>query len=73
MAYEYVKQYYGVPVEVGQRVTFSEVGCARKDGLVVGKLNYDNYDNYVYVRFDGQKHDIPCHPLSLEYHTEKEG
>ena len=70
MAYEYVKQYYGVPVEVGQRVTFSEVGCARKDGVVVRKRHYDNY---VHVRFDGQKHDVPCHPLSLEYHTEKEG
>ena len=64
MSYEYVRQAYGVPVEVGQRVTFNEKGCARKEGVVVGKREYDHY---VHVRFDGSDFDVPCHPLSLEY------
>jgi hypothetical protein len=67
MSYEYVKEYYGVKPEVGMRVTFNEQGCAKKDGVVVGKRNYDHY---VHVRFDGAKFDVPCHPLSLEYHAE---
>jgi hypothetical protein len=64
LSYEYVKKAYGVPVEVGQRVTFNERGCARKEGVVVGKREYDHY---VHVRFDGSDFDVPCHPLSLEY------
>ena len=64
MAYEYVKQAYNVNPEVGMRVTFNEKGCARKEGVIVGKRSYDHY---VHVRFDGSKFDVPCHPLSLEY------
>lgn len=64
MAYEYVKSAYGVAPEVGMRVTFNEKGCIRKEGVIVGKRVYGNY---VYVRFDGSKFDVPCHPLSLEY------
>ena len=64
MAYEYVKQMYGVLPEVGTRVTFAEEGSERKQGVVVGKRHYDHY---VHVRFDGTDHDVPCHPLSLEY------
>jgi hypothetical protein len=64
MAYEYVKQMYGVPVEVGQRVEFIEGGQRGKFGTVVRKRNYDHY---VHVRFDGFKHDVPCHPTSLNY------
>ena len=69
MAYEYVKQAYGVRPEIGMRVTFNEKGCARKKGVIVGKRAYDHY---VHVRFDGSKFDVPCHPLSLEYHGEIE-
>lgn len=61
MAYEYVKQYYGVPVEVGQRVTMKDSG---KIGTVKGKRTYDQY---VHVVFDGQNFDVPVHPLDLEY------
>ena len=66
MAYEYVKEHYGVNPEVGMRVTFNEKGCARKEGVIVGKRVYDHY---VHVRFDGSKFDVPCHPKSLEYHS----
>lgn len=61
MAYEYVKQYYGVHPEPGMRVT-SEDG--KHVGVIVGKRCYDNY---VHVRIDGQKHASPFHPLDLIY------
>ena len=64
MAYEYVKQTYGVPVEVGQRVTMKHIISKEKTGTVVAKRGYDGY---VHVRFDGQKHDVPVHPFDLEY------
>jgi hypothetical protein len=62
MAYEYVKQYYGVPVEIGQRVSME--GRRLEYGTVVRKRAYDQY---VHVRFDGQKFDVPVHPLDLKY------
>jgi hypothetical protein len=68
LAYEYVKRAYGVNPEVGMRVTFNEKGCARKEGVIVGK-RAEEYDHYVHVRFDGTKFDVPCHPTSLEYHA----
>jgi hypothetical protein len=61
MAYEYVKQYYGVNPEVGARVT-SKNGT--KAGVIVGKRSYDHY---VHVRLDGMKHDVPFHPMDLIY------
>lgn len=67
MSYEYVKQMYAVNPEVSMRVTFNEKGCARKEGVIVGKRP-EEYDHYVHVRFDGRDFDVPCHPLSLEYH-----
>ena len=69
MAYEYVKQKYGVNPEIGARVTFVEKGCTRKEGVIVRKRSYDQY---VYVRFDGCKFDVRCHPLSLEYGKESD-
>jgi hypothetical protein len=68
MAYEYVKQYYGVPVEVGQRVTMKDKLRTVRTGVVVGKRSYDHY---VHVRFDGQKFDVPVHPFDLIYHDGK--
>jgi len=67
MAYEYVKQYYGVPVEVGQRVRMKDKHCSVRDGVVVGKRTYDHY---VHVRFDGRKFSVPVHPLDLDYAPE---
>ncbi len=59
MAYEYVKQYYGVKVEPGDRVRMGE-----KEGTVARKRAYDHY---VHVKFDGTKFDVPVHPMDLLY------
>lgn len=62
MAYEYVKQYYGVKVEPGDRV---RMNCLdKKEGTVARKRCYDQY---VHVKFDGTKFDVPVHPMELEY------
>lgn len=61
MAYEYVKQYYGVNPEPGMRVTMKDSG---KQGTVARKRSYDHY---VHVKFDGSNFDVPCHPLDLQY------
>ena len=61
MAYEYVKFYYGVNPEPGQRVTTKD---KHKSGIIARKKSYDRY---VYVTFDGAKFSVPCHPLELEY------
>ena len=61
MAYEYVKSYYGVNPEPGQRVTTKD---KQKSGTIARKKSYDQY---VYVTFDGSKFSVPCHPLELEY------
>jgi hypothetical protein len=70
VAYQYVKEFYGVNPEVGMRVTFNEKGCARKEGVIVSR---QAYNQSVYVRFDGARFDVPCHPLSLEYHKRRKG
>ena len=61
VAYEYVKSYYGVNPEPGQRVTTKD---KQKSGTIARKKSYDQY---VYVTFDGSKFSVPCHPLELEY------
>ena len=62
MAYEYVKQYYGVNVEPGDRVRGKDREA--KEGTVARKRSYDQY---VHVKFDGTKFDVPVHPMELEY------
>lgn len=62
MAYEYVRQAYGVDPVPGQRVRFTE-GKPRF-GMIASRRAYDHY---VWVRFDGEKHPSPCHPTSLDY------
>lgn len=62
MAYEYVKQAYGVNPVVGMRVT-SEDG--KHSGVIARKRSYNHY---VYVHMDGRKgRSVPCHPLDLIY------
>jgi hypothetical protein len=61
VAYEYVKSYYGVNPEPGQRVTTKD---KQKSGTIARKKSYDQY---VYVTFDGSGFSVPCHPLDLEY------
>jgi hypothetical protein len=61
MAYEYVKKYYGVDPKPGMRVTTED---GKKSGVIARKASYNNY---VYVKFDGAKFSVPCHPLDLVY------
>lgn len=62
MAYEYVKRTYGVEPKIGARVRHTE---NEKTGVIVRPAA--SSDHYVFVRFDGQKHGSPCHPLALDY------
>jgi hypothetical protein len=61
MAYEYVKQAYGVNPVPGQRVRHNEID---KHGVIARRKSYDNY---VYVKFDGEEFAKPCHPCALDY------
>ena len=61
MAYEYVKQAYGVNPVIGSRVRHSVID---KYGVIVARKSYNHY---VYVKFDGEKHAKPCHPKELDY------
>ena len=61
MAYEYVKQAYGVDPKIGQRVRHTEIN---KHGNIAARKSYDQY---VYVKFDGENFSKPCHPTALEY------
>ena len=61
MAYEYVKQAYGVNPKIGGRVRHTETD---KYGEIAERKHYTNY---VYVRFDGDTFAKPCHPLALDY------
>jgi hypothetical protein len=54
----YVKREYGVPARRGQRVIH--------DGREYGTVTSGD-GPYVRVRFDGRRHSVPCHPLSLDY------
>ena len=65
MAYEYVRKFYKVPAAPGVRVKVrgDDIGRERQ-GVIVRKRHYDHY---VYVKFDGQKHNIRVHPLDLIY------
>jgi len=58
----YVRERYGLRVHAGDRVTWRCSAGSKEppaDGVVV------RGDNYVRVRFDGQRHDTPCHPSDL--------
>ena len=63
-ALAYVKAYYRVPAEVGGRVLFVEPNCQAtgKKGTITGGTG-----PYVLVRFDGEEHELPCHPRGLDY------
>lgn len=62
MTYDYVKRTYGVDPEPGQAVTHTVTG----KGGVIAREN-KGQSHYVQVRFDGQRHTLPCHPTELEY------
>lgn len=62
MAYDYVKRMYGVDPVVGNAVTHTVTG---KSGVITRES--PGMANYVRVRFEGQKHSLPCHPTELDY------
>ena len=61
MAYEYIKQAYGVKPEPGMRVT---IAYNKHVGTIARKRHYTHY---VFVKLDGHKHARPYHPLDLIY------
>lgn len=65
--YDYVRKCYGVNPVIGARVTSKE---DKKSGVIVRK---QSYDQYVHVKFDGTKFDVPCHPLDLDYSPNEGG
>jgi hypothetical protein len=54
MAYDYIRRSYGVDGKIGQRVTVNG-----KTGVIVRP---QGDPSHFQVRFDGQKHTVPCHP-----------
>ena len=58
---EYVRKHYGVPAEIGRRVTVSG-----KPGIIA-----EDRGNHIGVNFDADKPGVvlPCHPTwEVEYH-----
>lgn len=62
MPYDYVKRTYSVSPQVGARVRHLETG---RCGAIMRENKSQSH--YVMVRFDGQKHSLPCHPTALDY------
>lgn len=62
MSYDYVSRFYGVRPVVGARVRHTETG---KAGVITREDR--GAAHYVQVRFDGQKHSLPCHPTAIDY------
>lgn len=60
MTYDYIKRTYRVEPKAGDRVTHD---VTKREGQIVRENK--SQSNYVMVRFDGQKHSLPCHPLEL--------
>lgn len=58
--YAYVRTAYGVTPIPGERVRFSD----GREGVIARRASYDQY---VWVKFGGQKHALPCHPTDLTY------
>lgn len=58
--YAYVKSYYGVSPVPGHRARFTD----GREGVIARR---QSYDQYVYVKFDGGAHALPCHPTDLTY------
>jgi hypothetical protein len=59
--YDYVRRYYGVDPVPGRRARFTPDG---REGVIARR---QSYDQYVWVKFDGEKHAMPCHPTDLDY------
>jgi hypothetical protein len=66
-SYAYVRRAYRVEPRIGERVVHLETGRA-------GKIADEraSHQHYVFVRFDGDLFDLPCHPTSLSYRPERD-
>ena len=62
MAYDYIKRMYGVQPVIGNRVRHT---VTNREGVI--SREDKNQGHYVQVKFDGQKHSLPCHPDELRY------
>ena len=63
MSAEYVRRHYGVPAKRGMRVTVEG-----KPGVIVSFIQ-----QYIGVRFDGEKRTSKCHPTwEVTYHHTEE-
>jgi len=62
MTYDYVRRTYNVDPQVGHWVTHT---ITKKTGVIVREDK--SAGHYVQVRFEGQKHAVPCHPTELQY------
>jgi len=61
MPYDYIQQAYGLSFNPRMRVKHTvtkQYGEVRRQG--------NTSANYVSVRFDGEKHNVPCHPQELK-------
>jgi hypothetical protein len=62
MAYDYIKRTYTFQPQTGRRVTHT---VTKRSGLIAREDR--SASHYVQVRFDGDNHALPCHPMELEY------
>lgn len=60
MSYEYIKRTYLIEPKVGQRI---EHDITKRLGQIAREDR--SRSHYVMVRFDGDKHSLPCHPLEI--------
>ncbi|BCH58539.1 hypothetical protein RvVAR0630_11630 [Agrobacterium vitis] len=62
MTYDYIRNYYGIDVPIGQYVQHTVTG---RFGVVrpEGGSNL----HYVQVQFEGDRHVSNCHPNELDY------
>lgn len=66
MAYDYIKQYYGLSFTPGERVWHT---VERKNGTV--RPERPSHGHYVNVQFDGERHGPSlCHPNELVKRSE---
>lgn len=59
--YAYVNRAYGVNAVPGHRAKLEHDG---REGEIARR---QSYDQYVWVKFDGEKHPSPVHPTDLTY------
>jgi len=62
MAYDYIRNYYGIDVVVGVEVQHTVTGR-------YGKVRPEGRENRHYVRvlFAGDRRTLPCHPEELDF------